>query len=185
VEGFLGVLADEQAAIGGLVGDTAGGGYVSDLAEFDTDESEARLEDALREHMNAEPPSVVEAHVRRVKRDRRLVHKLKTLYAGKCQRCQFTFTKKDGTPYAEAAHINRIAERLPGIDSPDNIVILCANCHRMLDYGTLEIAWDEAMDAPVAILDGGVNPLPVNKHIRTEWEPAHEWAVASQTDVDW
>jgi|SRR6266540_2459020 len=99
--------------------------------------------------------------------------------------CGFTFMTTDGSPYAEAAHINRIADRLPGIDSPENIVVLCANCHRMLDYGGLEIYWDESSAAAVAALDGTVTPLGFNKHIRVAWEAAVEWAAASANDASW
>lgn len=185
VEVFLGLLAEEQAALSGLAGDSAGLGYVSDLAGFDSEESQARLEEALREHLKDGPPDVVEARIRRIKRDRRLVQKLKQLYAGRCQRCEFTFAKRDSKPYSEAAHLNRIADRLPGIDSPDNLVILCANCHRMLDYGTLEIYWDEGAMQPVARLNGSTSPLALNEHIRMKWAPAEEWATASEADLEW
>lgn len=181
VEGFLGLLADEQTALDGLAGGSAGSGYVSDLGEFDTAESEVRLEDALREHLKTDSPESVESKIRRIKRDRRLVQKLKELYSGQCQRCGFTFTKRDGNPYSEAAHINRIADRLPGIDSPNNLVVLCANCHRMLDYGGLEIYWDDATQAAMARVDGEAWPLAANKHIRKVWAPAVEWASVSKT----
>jgi hypothetical protein len=55
----------------------------------------------------------------------------------------------------------------------------------MLDHGTLTISWDEVLDAPVAILEGDLSPLALNMHIRTAWEPAHEWTVASETDAEW
>ena len=116
--------------------------------------------------------------------NRRLVQKLKALYEGRCQRCEFTFLKKDGGPYCEAAHITRLAGRLAGIDSPDNIVIVCANCHRMLDYGMLEVRWDENANAAVGVLDGLVTPLALNKHIRLDWAPAQEWLDASENDLD-
>jgi hypothetical protein len=184
VESFLNVLAGELAVVSTLAEGAPGPNYVSALSEFDTDEAGARLEDGLRELMKNGPPDLAEALIRRAKRDRKLVQKLKELYAGECQRCTFTFTKADGKRYAEGAHINRIADRLPGIDSPDNIVVLCANCHRLLDYGTLEIAWDDSAGALVSRLDGETAVM-VNKHVRRAWAPAGEWSSASQRDADW
>jgi len=42
----------------------------------------------------------------RIKRYQAIVNKLKTIYQGRCQvdNCNFTFLKKDGTPYSEAHH---------------------------------------------------------------------------------
>ncbi len=51
----------------------------------------------------------------------------------KCQICDFTFQKRDGTYYIEAAHIIPLKDG--GTDAPENIVILCPNHHKMLDEG--------------------------------------------------
>jgi hypothetical protein len=182
VEEFLGVLANERRAVAELAAHV-GTAYVEDLSQFDTAGAAERLADALREHLNDELPEIVEAIIRRVKRDQRLVEKLKDLYDGRCQRCEFTFIKRSGSPYSEVAHLRRIADRLPGIDSPDNLVVLCANCHRMLDYGSLNIYWDDLNQTAMASLDGALAPLALNHHIRLAWAPAIEWSEATDSDT--
>ena len=97
VEAFLGVLATEHAAVEALAGEALSAGYVSDLAGFDTEEAEARLEEALREHMKAAPPETVAARIRRVRRDRRLVQKLKALYSGHANGAASPSSRATGT----------------------------------------------------------------------------------------
>lgn len=184
IEDFLGVLARERRAAEELTAPGGSEAYLDELAQFDTADATARLEDALREHMTTERPEVVEARVRRVKRDRRLVQKLKELYDGRCQRCEFTFTKQTGAHYSEVAHLRRIADRLAGIDSPENLVVLCANCHRMLDYGSLEIYWDDRAQAAMSRLDDAASPLALNDHIRVAWAPAAEWSEATASETN-
>jgi predicted restriction endonuclease len=62
-----------------------------------------------------------------------MVKALKEKYQNKCQICGFTFKTVKGTYYSEAAHIIPISDASEGVDHPDNIWILCANHHKMLD----------------------------------------------------
>jgi 5-methylcytosine-specific restriction protein A len=56
-----------------------------------------------------------------------------------CEICgRLPFIKSSGKPYAEADHVEPLY--LQGRDHPDNMRCLCAQCHRILTYGsTLEV----------------------------------------------
>ena len=53
---------------------------------------------------------------------------------GYCQLCgeHAPFMKDNGEPYLECHHIVRLADG--GMDSPDNCVALCPNCHRKMHF---------------------------------------------------
>ncbi|HGS4683979.1 TPA: HNH endonuclease [Vibrio parahaemolyticus] len=59
-----------------------------------------------------------------------------TIANGVCERCKMKapfFRAKDGTPYLEVHHIERLSEG--GVDILENTVALCPNCHRELHFG--------------------------------------------------
>jgi predicted restriction endonuclease len=43
--------------------------------------------------------------------------------------------KKDGGFYSEVAHIKAISTRVIGVDSIQNMLVLCPNHHKSLDHG--------------------------------------------------
>ena len=89
-------------------------------------------------------PEEVETRAKRIKRSYSLVGALKEKYGNKCQICGFTFKMPNGQYYSEAAHIVPISSRDAGVDAPQNILILCPNHHKMLDYGAIKcISSDE------------------------------------------
>ena len=73
----------------------------------------------------------------RFKRDIVTVTKLNNLREFKCQMCGTRIEKKDGTFYAEGAHIKPKREGCP--ETPDNILILCPNHHKEFDLGKREV----------------------------------------------
>ncbi len=57
---------------------------------------------------------------------------LRELYNGHCQLCDFTFQKKDRTPYFEIHHID------PGLGHhPKNLLSVCPNCHSQFEYSNV------------------------------------------------
>jgi HNH endonuclease len=97
--------------------------------------SEKALLASLAAYLASEPPAVRREVIKRVKRNRKLVRELKRLYKGRCQVCGFTIEKGKGGHYCEAAHLLPISLRKANLDIRDNLVILCPNHHKMLDYG--------------------------------------------------
>jgi predicted restriction endonuclease len=53
---------------------------------------------------------------------------LGAIHQGKCQICEFTFKKRDGTPYFEIHHL----EPNKG-HHPMNVLVICPNCHAQLE----------------------------------------------------
>lgn len=84
-----------------------------------------------------------EVVIQTIKRYQSIVDKLKTRYGNRCQigNCGFTFRKKDNSNYSEAHHLVPLAEQ--GTQEEDNVVIICANHHRMFHYSTVQLGQRE------------------------------------------
>ncbi|EPR12045.1 HNH endonuclease [Ruminiclostridium papyrosolvens] len=70
----------------------------------------------------------------RIRRYQKIVNRLKLEYNYKCQLCGESFLIDNGNYYCEAHHINMLSNG--GSQSPENVLILCANHHRMLHYAS-------------------------------------------------
>lgn len=109
--------------------------------ELTRDKDAKRIEVALRQHAASalgKTPEQAAKQVTSYKRNRKLVTDIKAKFDNKCQICAFTFRTASGAYYSEAAHIIPISSGQEGVDSPDNIWVLCANHHKMLDLHALE-----------------------------------------------
>lgn len=126
--------------------------------------SGAAFKEAIASRTASAPPRASTALVQRLTRDRKIVADLKGLYEGRCQHCGFTFTQANGKTYSEAAHLRAIANREADLDTKDNLVVLCANHHRMLDYGAIEIEYDAKADE-LLLRENGKTTKLANKHI--------------------
>ena len=71
------------------------------------------------------------------KRDNRTIALIKILRNFECQICGLSIAKRDGSKYVEAAHI--VPKHMKGVESPDNIILLCPNHHKEFDLGDREI----------------------------------------------
>jgi 5-methylcytosine-specific restriction endonuclease McrA len=70
---------------------------------------------------------------------------LKQLRDYVCQLCgEQGFMQRNGTRYIEAHHITELHRLIPGSYCSDNIVIVCATCHRKLHYADVRY---ESLDA--------------------------------------
>lgn len=74
----------------------------------------------------------------RVLRDTDLARKLKLMHKNKCQICSLTLRIK-GSTYSEAHHIIPLGTPHNGPDTPENIIVVCPNCHVQLDYFSMEL----------------------------------------------
>lgn len=112
------------------------------IDELTREKTEEEINEALRRHALAsrsKTPEQIVRMIKTVKRNRKLVADIKAKYKNECQICGFTFQTRTGVLYSEAAHIIPISKRQEGLDSPDNIWVLCANHHKMLDLGALKV----------------------------------------------
>jgi hypothetical protein len=69
----------------------------------------------------------------RIARPGAITDHLKKLHDFTCQICnERGFVQANGTRYIEAHHITELHRLLPGSFCSDNIIVVCANCHRKL-----------------------------------------------------
>ena len=82
-----------------------------------------------------------EKMVQLVKRYKSIVNMLKQKHGYKCQICGQSFQMDNEKYYCEAHHLIPISE--DGSQSPENVIILCANHHRMFHYAKSKISIQE------------------------------------------
>ena len=111
------------------------------------------LENMLKE--DYDPNMRIERKNQLVWRDLQIVHRLKEKYNCRCQICGYSFQKNNGDYYCEAHHIVPVSEN--GSQSPDNVIILCANHHRMFHYASESIVVGSLIDGVREITIGDQN----------------------------
>ncbi|MCB2295929.1 HNH endonuclease [Clostridium algoriphilum] len=79
----------------------------------------------------------IQSKINRIKRNQRIIKELKDKYSNKCQICGFSFKEKNSGYYSEGHHMNLLSKG--GVDLKRNVVILCANHHRMFHYADVEV----------------------------------------------
>ncbi len=94
----------------------------------------------------------VEDLVKQIKRYQRIVNFLKAKYEYKCQLCGAAFLMDNGKQYCEAHHIKMLSQG--GSQSPDNVIILCANHHREFHYARNTIVIGEPVEGKRALSIG-------------------------------
>jgi hypothetical protein len=80
-----------------------------------------------------DPPARTEARVNRIIRDTAIVRRLKRLHDHRCQRCGLRLELDDGSAYSEGHHLKPLGSPHDGPDVPENLIVLCPNCHALLD----------------------------------------------------
>lgn len=93
-----------------------------------------------------------EKMVRLIKRYRSIVDKKKMKCGYKCQICGQTFLMDNGKYYCEAHHLIPISE--DGSQKSENVIILCANHHRMFHYAKNNISITEENGEKIISIDG-------------------------------
>lgn len=84
---------------------------------------------------DTQPPEKRAIYAKQIIRNKAFADYVKRRANYFCEVCgRRPFKKKDGTPYAEADHIDALY--LKGKDHPDNMRCLCALCHRVITYGS-------------------------------------------------
>lgn len=87
-----------------------------------------------------------------VKRYRNIVNKKKKECGCRCQICGLTFLMDNGNYYCEAHHLIPISE--DGSQCLENVIILCANHHRMFHYAKNNISIREENGEKIISIDG-------------------------------
>ena len=87
----------------------------------------------------AEPPARHQSRVQRIVRDTAMVMQLKAVYDNTCQLCGCRLDIGDGHGYSEGHHLRPLGHPHDGPDSHSNVIILCPNCHAVLDLAAVEL----------------------------------------------
>lgn len=94
------------------------------LSKYTNEEVRKRLQSSNRFSHEKTPSSI------------RLI--LGNIYKGQCQVCSFTFLKHDKSPYFEIHHLDAMLGH-----HPQNLVLVCANCHRQFEYADVIKQYDD------------------------------------------
>jgi len=93
--------------------------------------------EALKELSTILPPERVRRVTNGVVRDPESARRVKEEREYICEVCdRQPFTQKSGKPYAEADHIKPLGGGHNGLDSPENMRCLCAQCHAVVTHGS-------------------------------------------------
>lgn len=77
--------------------------------------------------------------INRIIRDTKITKYLKNLHKDTCQLCGKRLKVAYNKYYSEAHHIQPLGEPHNGADIPENIIILCPECHVLFDYGYIDL----------------------------------------------
>ena len=107
--------------------------------EFENAEKTRSKTEIIKELQDLGPQTLelIKFEGRTYKRDNKTMAQLKILNDYRCQICGITIRKENGGFYIEAAHINSKSEG--GLETPDNILILCPNYHKEFDHSGVNI----------------------------------------------
>ena len=109
-----------------------------------------------------EPPARHSSTVRRIVRNTQIVAELKVLYDDTCQRCETRLHLGDGVGYSEGHHLRPLGHPHDGPDRRENVLVVCPNCHALLDLAVHEITL-----ADLTVLgDHSVSPESIDYHNR-------------------
>jgi hypothetical protein len=123
------------------------------VSPADVDSRISQIEAALAQSRDVYSRSLVSALLRN---DRPIVHALKERARYRCQfeGCRATIQTRSGTPYVEVAHLTPVSAG--GQPTSLNLVVLCPNHHKMIDYGDLVISKSDAVE-----VTGTLNGSPI------------------------
>lgn len=111
---------------------------VEELDDDETDQSEslaaARLA-ALAACKPSKDDLGLSAPRKIYQRSRKVSHYVMMRAKGECESCEkpAPFMKRDGTPYLEPHHVNRVSDG--GLDHPRYVGAICPSCHREIHSG--------------------------------------------------
>jgi 5-methylcytosine-specific restriction protein A len=107
----------------------------SKVKALSTSVNKARALSELQSIADTLPPAKRKVYVTQIVRNKAFADYVKQRANYICEICgRKPFIKKGGQPYAEADHVDPLYTS--GVDHPDNMRCLCAQCHRVMTYGS-------------------------------------------------
>ena len=80
-------------------------------------------------------------HIDRIRRNQNLVRQVKLIRENTCQICAIRLGTEN-SPYSEVHHIRPLGDPHIGEDILENMICVCPNCHKKLDYLYMPINWE-------------------------------------------
>ena len=100
----------------------------------------ARINKELEALVSGLPPKRVARVTQEIARNPKVARLIKERERYICEICKREpFIQKNGQLYAEADHVQPLGGASKGLDTPGNIRCLCAQCHRVITYGSSEV----------------------------------------------
>lgn len=86
-------------------------------------------------------------------RSRKVAHYVLMRARGACESCKrpAPFMKKDGTPYLEPHHVNRLSDG--GLDHPRYVAAVCPSCHREIHSGVNGSSVNERLKQRLEVME--------------------------------
>ncbi len=125
----------------------------------------------------AELPPRFESRVSRVIRDTRTAQELKSLYEFRCQVCGFRLEPSPGTFYIEVHHVRPLGGGHDGLDTSNNMLVLCPNHHAMFDFGIPRFLSPNDIE-----MAGTRYPLTTKHHLAPDVITYHNNVIHKPTD---
>ncbi len=102
----------------------------------------ARHLEEVAKHINLAEVARIKRQIEQQLRNAELAATLKELYESKCMFCdsQICVSISPERYYVQAAHIRPLGRPHNGPDIPENMIVLCPNCHIQFDAGILSIS---------------------------------------------
>lgn len=89
------------------------------------------------------PPARIEYVISKVVRNPKIASLIKERQGYTCEVCgRKPFVQRNGELYAEADHIKPLGGDYKGLDTPENMRCLCAQCHAVITYGSDDVIKD-------------------------------------------
>ncbi|TFH78117.1 HNH endonuclease [Pseudomonas kribbensis] len=87
-------------------------------------------------------------------RSRKVAHYVLMRAQGACESCErpAPFLKKDGTPYLEPHHVNRLSDG--GLDHPRYVAAVCPSCHREIHSGVHGALLNRKLKQRLEVIEG-------------------------------
>ncbi len=123
------------------------------IKSYDIDILDMQIEKDFLDDFDVPKNETVIERNNRIKRYKKIVKLLKLKYEYKCQICNYSFLMNNGNNYCEAHHIKMLSK--DGKQSPENVIILCANHHRMFHYASERIIIGDLVNGKRTIKIGG------------------------------
>lgn len=158
----IGIHVAPQIVRGRSITDGEEQALLGDYGENASDQTRQNIINQLNQEYRDSPANKRSQISHRIERNPVLVRLLKQLHPDRCQLCGDTFFWKRGrqNKYSEVHHIRQLS--IGGVDAADNCLVLCANCHRKMHHGDVEL---QDLGQRLLVTESKQPPVYIHKNV--------------------